>query len=205
MTIKRHPAVVAPVGGVLLGVLDFLWIKYVPFPLGGLGNSPAIWAVAAFLLPFLMRATLPAGLASAVTLLVVAVPSYYVAATVVQQDALANTIASPSLLWMASGVVAGVVFGGAGVLARRPGRLAAVAAALPSAVLLAEAALQARRLGDPSYQDAETLQYGGILALLAVLVAVLVTRTWPGRVRTLALAAPLAAAGCGLMLAAGFR
>ena len=206
MTItRRHPILVAPVGGLLLGALDFLWIKYVPAPLGGLGNSPAIWAVAAFLLPFLMGWALRAGVAGAVVLLVVAVPGYYLTATVVQHDDLATVAAPYSALWMGLGVVAGVVFGTAGVLARRPGRLAAGASAVPSAVLLAEAALQAGRLGDPSYRDSETLSYGGLLVLLAVAVAVLVARTWPGRARALVLAAPLAAAGFGLMLAAGFR
>src|ERR1700745_3326118 len=46
----RPGMVITPLAGLLLGFGDFLWIKYVPFPVGGLGNSPAVWAVAAFLL-----------------------------------------------------------------------------------------------------------------------------------------------------------
>jgi hypothetical protein len=35
--------VVAAVAGFLLGFLDFVWIKYVPSVVAGLGNSVAIW------------------------------------------------------------------------------------------------------------------------------------------------------------------
>jgi hypothetical protein len=43
--INRSAAVAAPVGGLLLGALDVVWITYVPWPLGALGNSVAVWAV----------------------------------------------------------------------------------------------------------------------------------------------------------------
>jgi hypothetical protein len=54
--VKPHGqvVVVAPVAGFLLGFLDFVWIKYVPSVVAGLGNSVAIWAVAAFLLTYLL-------------------------------------------------------------------------------------------------------------------------------------------------------
>lgn len=62
-------------GGVALGALDLLWIRYVPV-LGFLGSSMAVWAVAAFLLTWRVpRWRLPSGVAAAVVFLVVAVPS----------------------------------------------------------------------------------------------------------------------------------
>ncbi len=56
------------------------------FSFGGLGNSVAVWAVAAFLLTCYGRWQLPPAVARAVTMLVVAVPSYYVAAALIQDD-----------------------------------------------------------------------------------------------------------------------
>ena len=79
---------VAPIAGLLLGFLDFAWIKYVPYPLGGLGNSTAVWAVAAFLLTRRSRWSLPASVLGAVVMLVVAVPAYYLAAALLQNDEL---------------------------------------------------------------------------------------------------------------------
>jgi Family of unknown function (DUF6518) len=42
----------AVIGGILLGVLDFARIRFVPFRFGALGNSSAAWAVAAFAFGF---------------------------------------------------------------------------------------------------------------------------------------------------------
>ena len=202
MTIKRNVVVVAPVAGVLLGLLDFVWIKYVPWPFGALGNSMAVWATAAFLLTFGSRWSLRAGVTGAVVCLVLAVPSYYLAAMVIQNDDLANLYNRNAILWMALGVVAGAVFGAAGVLARTPGRLATVASAMPGAVLFAEAVIQARRIGDPSYETP------GQLAFVAVLVALGVTATLSvarNRVTALLVALPLTAVGYALLSVTGFR
>jgi hypothetical protein len=73
--INRYAAVAAPVGGVLLGALDFVWIKYVPLSFGGLGNSLAVWAVAGFLFTDWGRRGWGRGIAAAVVMLVVAVPT----------------------------------------------------------------------------------------------------------------------------------
>jgi hypothetical protein len=75
-------AVAAVVGGFLLGFLDFVWIKFVPFPFGGLGNSSAVWAVAAFLFAYWQRRGWTAGIIGAVVLLVVAVGALLLAAPV---------------------------------------------------------------------------------------------------------------------------
>ncbi|SNY74797.1 DUF6518 family protein [Paractinoplanes atraurantiacus] len=205
MVINRNVAVAAPVAGVLLGALDFVWIKYVPFPFGGLGNSIAVWAVVAFLLTFRSRWTVPAGILGAIVCLVVAVPSYYLAATLIQGDALANTYNVTALLWMGSGVVAGTVFGAAGVLARTGGRLRAAAAAMPGAVLFAEATMQLTRVGDPSYETADTVGYAAVLIALGMAVTVLVGRSWQQRGLALLLALPLTAVGYVLLSLTGFR
>jgi hypothetical protein len=114
--------VITPVAGLLLGFFDFVWIKYVPFPFGGLGNSPAVWAVAAFLLTWRARWRLWPSAAAGATMLVIAVPTYYVAAYLIQHDELGNAYNATALVWMALGVAAGAVFGAGGYFARTPGR-----------------------------------------------------------------------------------
>lgn len=181
--IIKHPAVVAPVAGFLLGFLDFVWIKFLPYPLADLGNSMAVWAVAAFVLTYVMRWSWAASLAGAVAALVVAVPSYYFAAALIQHDDWSNMWAAYALLWMGFGIVGGLVFGAGGVVARTPGRLQAVALSLPGAVMVAEGLLQAQRIGDPSYDTAvvdTTVRF-----VIAVLLPLLLARTW--RLRAFAL------------------
>ena len=72
-------AVGAVLGGFLLGFLDFVWIRFVPFPFGDLGNSSAVWAVAAFAFGYGVRTGWVRAALGAAALLVVAVPSYYLA------------------------------------------------------------------------------------------------------------------------------
>jgi hypothetical protein len=205
MAINRHVAAVAPVAGVLLGALDFVWIKYVPFPFGGLGNSIAVWAVAAFLLTFLSRWTLPVGVLGAIVCLVLAVPSYYLAATLIQNDDPANMYDAVALLWMALGVVAGAVFGAAGVLARTTGFLRTAAGAMPGAVLFAEATMQLGRIGNPDYDTADLTTYAAVLIASGVTLTVLVNRSWRRRGLALLLALPLTAVGYVLLSLTGFR
>ncbi len=196
---------VAPVAGVLLGTLDFIWIKYVPFPFGGLGNSIAVWAVVAFLLTFRNRWTAAAGIAGAIVCLVVAVPSYYLAATLIQHDDPANMYGAAALLWMGLGVVAGAVFGAAGVLARTDGPLRTAAVAVPGAVLFAEATMQIMRIGNPSYDTPDLIAYAAILIVSGVVLTLLAGRSWSQRGLALLLALPLTAAGHVLLTLTGFR
>ncbi|MBM2617225.1 hypothetical protein JIG36_16855 [Actinoplanes sp. LDG1-06] len=205
MISNRSAVVVAPVAGVLLGALDFVWIKYVPSPFGDLGNSIAVWAVAAFLLAYLTRWSLPVGVLGAVVCLVVAVPFYYLAATLIQNDDLSNAYNVNALLWMGLGVVAGLVFGAAGVIARRPGRLRTAALAMPGAVMFAEAVIQLRRIGDPSYDTAGQAESGAVLIVLGVLLTLLVGRSWRERALALLIALPLTAVGWVLLSVTGFR
>ncbi|MFI7429973.1 DUF6518 family protein [Micromonospora sp. NPDC049836] len=192
----RAVAGISVAGGVALGVLDFLWIKFLPYPFAELGNSTATWAVAAFFLGRWVRSGPPRAALAASVLLVVAVPSYYLAATLVQGDDLAVLWAPSSLLWMAFGVVAGVVFGVGGTWSRRAGWRQVVGAALPAAVFVEEAARFAGRVNDPGYPGA-----GWNVAIdlaLGVLLLVLVGRSHRQRALAAAVALPLA----GLILVA---
>jgi hypothetical protein len=182
------------VGGFLLGVLDFVWIKFVPYPFGALGNSSAVWAVAAFAFGYRVRSGwLRAGLGAA-ALLVVAVPSYYLAAVVIQHDDWASIWAPTSWVWMCFGVLAGLVFGVAGVWACASGWRQTVGVALPGAVLFAEAITLVRRIGDPNHGTAP-LWPAVIETLLGILVITLVVRGSRLRLSALALAVPLALLG----------
>jgi hypothetical protein len=187
-------AVGALVGGLLVGVLDFVWIKFVPFPLGDLGNSSAVWAVAAFAFGYWLRSGWLRAALGAAVLLVIAVPSYYLAAVLIQHDDWDSIWAPSSWLWMAFGVLAGVVFGIAGVWAHATGWRRAVGVALPGAVLFAEAVTLARRIGDPNY-GAKTIWPAVIETLLGVLVITLLTRGLRLRLTSFALAVPLALLG----------
>jgi hypothetical protein len=193
---KRDPrvAIGAPVAGLLLGVLDFVWIRFVPFPFAALGNSAAVWAVAAFLFGYWIRSGwLRAALAGA-TLLVIAVPSYYLAAVLIQHDDWASIWALSSWVWMGLGVVAGLLFGAAGVWARDVGWRHTVAVAIPVAVLFAEAITLLRQIGDPNY-GTKPLWPAVIEVLFGVLLVALLARGPRPRLTALGLAVPLALLG----------
>ena len=188
---RRAVALVVPVAGFLLGFLDFVWIKWVPFPFAELGNSTATWAVAAFALGWWIRSGAVRAAVAASVLLIVAVPSYYLAATLLQGDDLAVIWALTSFVWMACGVVAGVVFGVAGIWARTEGWRRVVGTALPVAVFVEEALRFALKSG--SYPGAwwnVAIDLG-----LAVLLVVLIGRSARVRLLAAAVALPLAAAG----------
>jgi len=202
---NRRVAFVAVVGGFLLGFVDFVWIKFMPWwPLADLGNSSAVWAVAAFFFGYWVRTGWLRAAAGAAAGLVIAVPAYYVAAALIQGDDWSLLWAPTSLLWMAFGVLAGVVFGAGGVWARGSGWRQTIGAALPGAVCFTEAALEAARIGDPSY-GSEQIPHVVVRAVLGVLVIVLAGRTTRNRILSLATALPLALLGLGAFLVAGFR
>lgn len=198
----RTAAVGALVGGFILGFLDFVWIKFVPFPLAELGNSPAVWAVAAFTFGYRVPSGRVRAAVGATVLLVVAVPSYYLAASMIQNDDYAVIWASTSFVWMFFGVLAGTVFGVAGSWARSVGWQKTVGLALPGAVLFAEALLLLRRSEDPSY----VISASDIIlrTVLGVLVIVLFARTNRNRATALASALPLALVGYAGFAAGGF-
>ena len=193
----RTLGAVSVAAGVALGAVDFALQKVLPYPWANLANSAAVWAVAAFALGYWLRTgPLRAAIAGSV-LLVVAVPVYYVTATLVQHDNIANVWAPVSLVWMAFGVLAGVVFGVAGVWARANGWQRIVGAALPGAVLLAEAARLFRQGNDTRWTALIELALG-------VLVIAMAARTARQRGASLAVAVPLAALGFVGFHLAGF-
>ncbi|QLQ35531.2 DUF6518 family protein [Micromonospora robiginosa] len=197
---SRTLALVAPVAGFLLGFLDFVWITRVPYPFAELGNSTATWAVAAFALGWWVRVGVVRAAVAAVVLLVVAVPAYYLAAALLQGDDPAVIVAPTSLLWMASGVLAGVVFGVAGVWARTTGWRQVVATALPVAVFVEEALrfVGRARTGYPGAWWNVVIDLG-----LAALLLELVGRTLRVRLLAAAVALPLAVVGTFVFAAVG--
>ncbi|MCO8274451.1 DUF6518 family protein [Actinoplanes sp. TRM 88003] len=195
----------APLVGLLLGFLDFVWIKYLPWPFADLGNSMAVWAVAAFLLTWRVRWSMPVSIVGAIVCLVVAVPSYYLAAALIQNDDWSNLYNNTAILWMGFGVVAGIVFGAAGVIARAPGRLQTVAVGMPAAVLFAEAMIDVSRIGDPSYDTGDQLGVISVDVVLGVLITLWVGRSWRQRALGLLCALPLTAIGFALLSVTGFR
>jgi hypothetical protein len=188
----RRVAVVTVVCGLLLGAADLLLQKSLPYPWVDLANSSAIWAVAAFGLGTWVRSPWWRSAVAGVLLLVLAVPTYYLTATLVQNDDIANAWSTTALLWMFFGVLAGALFGTAGAFASAAGWRGMVAAALPGAVLFAEALVIVRR---------DAFQWAAVIELaLGVLIILAVARTARSRLTALIAALPLALLGF-----AGFR
>ena len=192
---------VAVAGGVVLGALDLLGQASLPYPWANLANAPAVWAVAAFATGFWVRRGPVRCMLSAAALLVVAVEAYYLTAAVVLHDRADLAVSTIALVWSVFGVIAGLVFGLGGHLrAERGFWPAALGAALPVAVLLAEAIVLAGRRG---YRWNDSTETALIEAALAVAVLVLAGRGARGRAATLALAAPLAVLGWAAFHVAG--
>ncbi len=111
---------VAIVGGLVLGPIDLLAQRTLPYPWANLANSSAVWAISAFGLGAWVGAGRWRPAIASVVLLLVAVESYDLAATLVQHDALANLWTAATLWWLLFGVLAGTVFGMAGAWSRGP-------------------------------------------------------------------------------------
>jgi predicted nucleic acid-binding protein len=199
-------ASVAIAGGLLLGPIDLLAQRTVPYPWANLANSSAVWAIGAFGIGVWVRAGRWRPAAAGVVMLLVAVESYFLTATLVQHDNLSNLRTATTLRWLLFGVLAGTLFGTAGAWSRGSNRwLRIVGLALPSAVLLAEAGVLAYRRGntDAAYR-ADRLQTAAIEAALGILLAFLLGRSSRERLASLAASLPLAVAGFGALVLAGF-
>lgn len=197
---------VALVAGCLLGSIDLLAQRTLPYPWANLANSSAVWAIGAFAMGRWIRVGWWQPAVGGVLLLLVAVESYYLTATLVQNDDLANLWVPSTLLWLLFAVIAGTVFGTAGAWSRgsKPW-LRMVGLALPGAVLLAEAAVIARRgvNGEAIYKTL-SLQTAAIEVTLGILLVLLLGRGTRQRLQGLAASLPLAALGFGAFIAASF-
>lgn len=187
--------IISVLAGIVLGVVDLLMQKTLPYPWANLANSSAVWAVLAFLLGYHFRTPWWRSTLAGTAMLVVAVPSYYVAAHLIQNDNLSNAWGGAALIWMFFGLLAGALFGFAGHLARRSDRPRVVGLALPAAVLFAEAILS------PIGSRATTI----LQLILGVLVIALLGRGIRERLLVLAAAIPLAALGYVAFLVGGFK
>jgi hypothetical protein len=203
-------ALTAVAAGALLGPGDLLAQRALPYPWANLANSSAVWALAAFAIGAWTanRRERPGAwpAAAAVVLLLVAVETYYVAAVLFLDNSTSQLWAPTTLFWLGLAVVAGATFGTAGGWSREGvGLRRALGAALPTAVLLAEAGLLATRPdnGDAAYRT-DNLQTAAIEAALAVLCLLVAARDTRQRVHALALSLPLAATALTAFRLAGF-
>ncbi|SCE75994.1 DUF6518 family protein [Micromonospora mirobrigensis] len=200
---RRHQVLTVAACGVLLGAVDLLLQRTLPYPWANLANSSAVWALGAFGIGWWLRAGWWRSALAGIVLLVVAVQVYHLTAAVVMDDDVQMLWSPTGIMWSAFGVLAGALFGAAGGLThdRRPW-LRPIAVAMPGAVLLAEAAMLVDRSDNPgrgpNYRT-DSLQTAAIEAILGVALILLVART--NRVRLLALTAAIVLAAIGF---AGF-
>jgi hypothetical protein len=198
----------AVAGGALLGVVDLLLQRSLPYPWANLANSSAVWAVGAFAVGVWARAGWRRGALAGVALLIVAVEMYYLAAVVLTNDSV-ETLWLPSTgVWLFFAVLAGAIFGAAGGLSRaeRPW-LRVVGVASPAAVLLAEAAMLGARSGNPGHGPryrTDNLQTAALEAALGVVLLLVVARDTRLRLQALAAGVVLALIGFGAFMIAGF-
>jgi hypothetical protein len=187
--------VVAALAGLLLGAVDLAGQLLLPYPWANLANSPAVWAAAAFALGSWVRAGRVRAMVAGIVLLLVAVEGYYLAATLVLGDDLANLWSPATVAWLVAGVLAGLVFGPAGS-AWRGERWwpATIAVALLGAVFVAEA-VREFHIGNE--------QTGAILAVLGLALVLLLGRSARQRLAGLAVLAPIAALGAVVYLTVG--
>jgi Family of unknown function (DUF6518) len=206
---QRRPWVIVAValaGGLVLGPVDLLAQRSLPYPWANLANSSAVWAVGAFAIGVWARAGRWRPALAGTVLLLAAVGCYYLAATVVQHDNLSLLWSTTTLAWLVFGLLAGVVFGTGGGWSRTGNRWRRlVGVALPGAVLLAEAGLLVYRGARSSPAGrVEHVQTAVIEAALAVVCCLAAGRTRRERVEGLAASVPLALVGLGGFVLAGF-
>jgi hypothetical protein len=113
LALRRWWWLVAVVAGLVLGPLDLWGQVNTSYPWAHLFNSPAVWAAAAFAYGRWIR-ELPAAAVGAVIVLVVGVEAYYLADVLIRDASRSNLTSSTAAVWLAAGVVAGLVFGTAG-------------------------------------------------------------------------------------------
>ena len=205
---RRHRALTVVACGILLGVVDLLLQRSLPYPWANLANSSAVWALGAFGVGWWLRGGWWRSALAGMVLLVVAVQAYYLTAVVVMNDNVQTLWSSTGMLWSFFGVLAGALFGAAGGLSHdRQPWLRAIAVAMPGAVLFAEAAVFVNRSdnpgGGPHYRT-DSLQTAAIEAILGVVLILFIAQTHRVRLQALAAAMVLAAVGFAGFTTAGF-
>ncbi|SEQ68704.1 DUF6518 family protein [Microlunatus flavus] len=201
-------SVIVPVAvGAALGPLDVVLKHVLPAPFGHLLNSSPVWALAAFVVGWAVRAR-PGwwpGLAGTLTLLV-AVESYYLAYVVLRDRDTATLLDTHAQWWLFVGVGAGVVFGTAGAWAREGRRWRGPAGTATVVGLLLTGAwvelLRFAGASDTGYRH-DTVQAALVLLVLAAVAVVLAARSARQRVAGLALALPVGLGGVVLAGALG--
>jgi peptidoglycan/LPS O-acetylase OafA/YrhL len=188
-------------GGKLLGGLDLVGQKGLPYPWANRANSSAVWALGAFCFGLWVRRGRLRAAVGGIVLLVVAVESYYLTTVLVQHDDIATLTAPTTFAWNVFGVVAGALFGSAGTWARSewpPTRVAG--SAMAAAVLFAEALVELTRTSGPGSGRVQTA------ALTAALGLILGVVQPSARQRVLVLLTSLPLAGLGYLgfIVAGF-
>lgn len=191
------------VGGVALGAVDLLLQRVLPYPWANLANSSAIWALAAYGLGLWVRTPWWRAATAGAVLLLLAVPTYYLAAAVFLGDETSMLWSPAALLWMAFGVLAGLVFGFGATLVRSSGWQQLAGLALPGAVLLAEALVAALRSNDPGRRG-DQIQTAIIEVVIGVVVILAVGRTTRQRIGGLIVSVPMALVGFTAFKLGGF-
>lgn len=190
-------------GGVVLGALDLLLQRVLPYPWANLANSSAIWALAAYGLGLWVRTPWWRAASAGAALLVIAVPVYYLGATLVLHDDISALWNRTGLVWMAFGVLAGLVFGFGATLVWSSGWQQLAGVALPGAVLFAEALVAALRGGDAAYRR-DQIQTAVIEVVLGLAVILVLGRTGRQRAGGLIGSVPLALIGFVAFKLGGF-
>jgi hypothetical protein len=191
------------VGGVALGAIDLLLQRVLPYPWANLANSSAIWALAAYGFGLWVRTPWWRAASAGAVLLLIAVPVYYLAATIFLHDEISTLWDRTALLWMAFGVLAGSVFGFGATLVRSSGWQQLAGVALPGAVLFAEALVATLRGGDGADRR-DQIQTAIIEVVLGLAVILATGRTGRQRIGGLIVSVPLAVIGFVAFKIGGF-
>jgi len=196
-------AIATLLGGLALGPVDLLLQEVLPYPWANLANSSAIWALAAYGFGLWVRTPWWRAALAGAALLVLAVPAYYLTATIFRDDALGMMWDRTALLWMAFGVAAGLIFGFGATLVRSSGWQQLAGVGLAGAVLFAEAAVAMLRDGDGAYRRDQT-ETALIEIVLGIVVILAVGRGTRQRVGGLILSVPMAVIGFAAFQLGGF-
>jgi Family of unknown function (DUF6518) len=205
--LEHLPAVfgVCLISGLVLGSVDLAAQKILPYPWANLANSSAVWALGAFALGSCLRLPFRRAAVAGVVVLVVAVESYYLTATLVQDDSLTNLTQPSTQIWLLFAVLAGVVFAVAGSWAATGALLLRpLGVAIAGSVLIAEALVFLYRSSSAGSNRTEDRQTALIEAILGLLIVLLLARTKRRRVIAYGLSVPLSGLGFLAFLAAGF-